>query len=562
MQKSKENLSISAIISLAGSFIVLAVLLLCAFIEKDSGTVLSKDINLFTVPGWTVNGEKPTSFPYRQAVSPGETVVIKNKLPSDLDDDIYMTFRALYCSVVVDVEGETIYEYGVDPLVPLGHITGNVRILVPLSSEMAGKEVTIRMNAFYTFNNDFYDIEFGYAGDIKTRIFYDNLLRLFLAALMSAIFIGSVGIAVANALERSLLNTRLLLNFAAFVLLINSWIVCSSDIPQILGKMNSTSALISYVSLAMLPIPYSGFCEQLLTKGKTFFTYSKMICWALPIVEMIAFILGLFDPPQTLSLVHLSIFVISGASLVFAIMDRKSGKTAKILLGSFIELIVAIVIGFACFYFAPSKGYDATVFGIGLVIFLFMLFGLIVARQVSSIEERKYLEIYKELAYSDILTGLGNRAGFDRDFSRLLEYKDRGTLFTLFMLDINYLKETNDRFGHQAGDQILMSFAECLRKVFDRHGTCYRLGGDEFAVICTGLSVDAEELEKRLDDEVEGYNKTHERKLSSARGFSSMIWMGENDFFNTIFKIADQRMYEDKQIKHQMKWEDIYRDNG
>ena len=556
MPTKKDNSRIYTILSTAGSAFILIVILFCIFTEVDLKNSFKHNIDLTTMTGWTFNGEAVGAFPYRYKVSPGEVVVLENTIPEDIGDDLYMTFRALYSATEVFVDGESIYKYGDQKLLPFGHITGNIRLLVPIDQNMAGKTVTIRMKAFYSLNCDYYDIEFGHQGDIKTAIFYDNLFRIVIVSVMAAIFFASIGIGIANALERSLLNTRLLINFACFVLLIAAWITCSSDIPQILGHANTAASLISFMALSLLGVPYSGFCEQLLTKGKKFFYYSKMIAWGLPTVTMVAYIFGFFDPPSALFFIHLSIFIIASASLVFAVLDRNSNKTAKVLLGAFLELIVFVAIGFACFYFAPSMGYDATVFGVGLLLFMCILFGLIIARQVSSIEERKYVEIYKELAYSDILTGLGNRAGFDRDFSKLLEYKEKGTRFTLFMLDINFLKETNDTFGHQEGDRIITSLSECMRKVFEDLGKCYRLGGDEFAVICTDLKKDPEEILKTFDAEIENFNKTHERKLSSARGFADLEWNGESDFFTKLFKIADQKMYDDKQLKHLKKWDE------
>jgi diguanylate cyclase (GGDEF)-like protein/PAS domain S-box-containing protein len=88
------------------------------------------------------------------------------------------------------------------------------------------------------------------------------------------------------------------------------------------------------------------------------------------------------------------------------------------------------------------------------------------------------------LAFHDSLTGLGNRALFQNRLGHALERTERtGERLATLFLDMDGLKEANDRLGHAAGDALLQSMAAvlvgCIRKV----DTAARLGGDEFGVI-------------------------------------------------------------------------------
>jgi diguanylate cyclase (GGDEF)-like protein/PAS domain S-box-containing protein len=92
------------------------------------------------------------------------------------------------------------------------------------------------------------------------------------------------------------------------------------------------------------------------------------------------------------------------------------------------------------------------------------------------------------LAQIDPLTGLANRAGFEL---RLGEAMDRSrsanALMALMYLDIDGFKQINDRFGHQAGDELLRGFSSRLTQGLRSSDVRARLGGDEFTVIMEGL---------------------------------------------------------------------------
>lgn len=88
------------------------------------------------------------------------------------------------------------------------------------------------------------------------------------------------------------------------------------------------------------------------------------------------------------------------------------------------------------------------------------------------------------LAYTDTVTGLGNRARFLVDLDRSLAGADRqaGSL-ALLMLDLDHFKQINDAFGHQAGDEMLRAMAQRLSKEIGADSLAARIGGDEFAII-------------------------------------------------------------------------------
>ncbi len=108
-------------------------------------------------------------------------------------------------------------------------------------------------------------------------------------------------------------------------------------------------------------------------------------------------------------------------------------------------------------------------------------------------DRRRQTEAVENLAFKDSLTGLPNRAYFQRKFQEAVDASEiMGELFGLIMIDVDHFKDINDTLGHDAGDALLKRLAEMLHAAFRSGDTVARLGGDEFAVILRGLHSEAD----------------------------------------------------------------------
>jgi diguanylate cyclase (GGDEF)-like protein len=138
-----------------------------------------------------------------------------------------------------------------------------------------------------------------------------------------------------------------------------------------------------------------------------------------------------------------------------------------------------------------------------------LVFSLMIAARFMSLKRERDsaeatargMEIERETltraAHTDFLTGLGNRAFFHE---RMRELLYRQAPVTLFLLDVDYLKELNDRQGHDAGDALLQFIGGALAEYVDERACCARIGGDEFAILYQGSPAEAATFVRRLEE--------------------------------------------------------------
>ncbi len=106
-----------------------------------------------------------------------------------------------------------------------------------------------------------------------------------------------------------------------------------------------------------------------------------------------------------------------------------------------------------------------------------------VAQVRDSTEARMQSEMLAHRALHDPLTGLGNRAAMQEELTGALSEPDADGRVAVIVTDLDEFKDINDRYGHAAGDDVLVHVAGVLRAACGGRGTAFRLGGDEFVVV-------------------------------------------------------------------------------
>ena len=160
-----------------------------------------------------------------------------------------------------------------------------------------------------------------------------------------------------------------------------------------------------------------------------------------------------------------------------------------------------------------------------------------------------YLELMHEKAYVDLMSGTGNRSAYTERAEQIDKSIAEGAaLFSLAVVDINGLKETNDVFGHDCGDLLIINTARILKETFDP-ACVFRIGGDEFTVVVEGLSefemTKALETVKKMAAQTVVTEEHKDLKLSLSTGAAEFT-EGRDGDLRSVFVRADEAMYADK----------------
>jgi diguanylate cyclase (GGDEF)-like protein len=151
----------------------------------------------------------------------------------------------------------------------------------------------------------------------------------------------------------------------------------------------------------------------------------------------------------------------------------------------------------------------------------------------------------RSTAMKDPLTGAANRRAFaERLRYEVARHARQQHDFALVALDLDGFKSVNDRFGHQAGDELLRQVAEALMIAVREQDTVARVGGDEFYVLAPETDrVGGERLEARVRSAIAGVT-TGLDSLSASVGFA--LFPEDAEDAAALIEIADAAAMEAK----------------
>ena len=152
----------------------------------------------------------------------------------------------------------------------------------------------------------------------------------------------------------------------------------------------------------------------------------------------------------------------------------------------------------------------------------------------------------------DMLTKLYNRAGFFYESKTMLDnMKGNNENVFIMFFDLDGLKQVNDTMGHEAGDLLIQSMADCIRSNLKDHMLAMRYGGDEFVLF--GNFDDATEVDNLVHGiqysiKVLNDSGQYAFQLSTSVGYSTYR-AAEIEDLRVLIDLADQRMYQEKRRK-------------
>lgn len=171
------------------------------------------------------------------------------------------------------------------------------------------------------------------------------------------------------------------------------------------------------------------------------------------------------------------------------------------------------------------------------------LFAVGVRLYIAFADNTTMLEATRREAFTDALTGLGNRRALTQDLERAIAgATEGGEPIVLALFDLDGFKHYNDCYGHPAGDDLLVRLGGNLARCVQGHGRAYRMGGDEFCALLRPRlarpTLVAANAAAALRERGEGFD------IGSSHGF--VVAPAEVTDPAEALRLADQRMYAQK----------------
>lgn len=173
----------------------------------------------------------------------------------------------------------------------------------------------------------------------------------------------------------------------------------------------------------------------------------------------------------------------------------------------------------------------------------------------SAVEITNKKEYERQLEYfasTDTLTGVHNREwGYQTIGSSILNpHRDTSKSSSLVFIDIDGLKVTNDKYGHDAGDNMLIETVNIIRNNIRKTDSIFRWGGDEFVLILEGVGDAAESVMGKIQNGIDEFNEKYNLpyELSFSYGITEFD-PDSGDDIDTLINRADKLMYKQKMAK-------------
>lgn len=366
-------------------------------------------------------------------------------------------------------------------------------------------------------------------------------------------FLSFVALVTGIYLKHFKLNSTRFLNIAAFLALSGIWFLSDSALAQEYTSFPALTGMISFYAFMLMSVPMVHFVKNTLKFEK----YK-----VLDVINLLfyanALIQGILNKCLKIHMVHmlfvthvlLFIAVITIVVLMIEEYRRTKDSELKIIMNAFGIMAVAGVLSL-CMYWKLEIPFYGTIFEVGVLIFEQLLLTSIFVNLVEQAKTRSELEVYERLLKEDRMTGINNRTAFEEQLQDIEDHAQDYDNAALIFMDVDGLKNTNDLYGHNAGDELIISAALCIKNVFATYGKCYRIGGDEFCVLIFDSIENMDELLKQMDQEIIKYNRNNRYYLSIARGVSFLKdTEGKQKKISDWKYEADQDMYCNKKRRN------------
>ena len=437
-------------------------------------------------------------------INDGDIVSISTTIP-DLSHVVApcLSFKSVLSTVDVYIDGELVYTYGHDTY-DKGLMLSKSIHYINLDSTDSGKTVTITFmgtepDSFSSFSNVYFgnihDVYNNYIQLKKTPTFIGIFLCIFAFILL---ILSSYLITTDNK-DYSIIFSSLI----SFIL--GAYLLGYNDIIILVSDNLSLGTNLEYIMLFYAPAAILGFIvTDNIGMTNWIFKLFLGVDLILPTILMVLHFLNIIHICNYIGIIHI-FSMIEGIFCIFYLMrstimrnkknkKRIEMKEDKTFIHSYSSdaLAIGLLIFIGCatydifsfnlmkYHSTAGDRLSVSALTIGALTFVMALFLNFFFHSIDHFNSKAIFNKLENIAYSDELTGLSNRAHSDMVFNEL---EKNPCEYAIISIDLDHLKLINDTLGHIVGDRYLSNFANIIREIFINCALVARTGGDEFLIV-------------------------------------------------------------------------------
>jgi diguanylate cyclase (GGDEF)-like protein len=188
----------------------------------------------------------------------------------------------------------------------------------------------------------------------------------------------------------------------------------------------------------------------------------------------------------------------------------------------------------------------------GLLLVAVIVFAFCLGNKLSS-PMGKMVSDLTDKAENDQLTGLLNKISYKNCVGAMMELNGKSDIDAFIMMDMDNFKEVNDTLGHNKGDEVLIRFADLIKRHFNQNVVLGRVGGDEFALFARYTNASADEVRKYIDNSLNLFREEFALEFKEECGecrlsLSAGVVIADSGSmeFEEMYKSADAALYSSK----------------
>lgn len=515
-------------------------------------TYTTPNRNIELDAGWSVNYNGTLTTPKSLVnanitiANKGDILYIYKVLPSDLTERSTICLKSYHCVVSAFINNEQFFSYG-EEYRDNNSLAGDGYYYIQLPDNCAGKLLSIKFEACddnaFTFSTV---IELVPSSEYVFTHIKSHLLESVIPVFVFTIGIILFMFPLINGKFDGRYRKILWLGFA-FILL-SLWVACYYGGIHIVVTDNHTVAYIEHLSLYFILVPLIAFyledaednfskkALKIILLVEFCFCFIAVLCEVFKVVHLNAF----------LPFFHVFGFFSCGIIVLTYTRTKSENKGIhKITLFGISALAISFLGELIYYRIAKTMTLPFVIPTVPIGLFIFATSEVIAYIYYLVFYSKKHVhdELLTYLANIDPLTKLYNRNACEKKLGEIDALSIMN--YSIINFDLNWLKRVNDTYGHTAGDEYIISFANLLKKHFSDFGTVGRMGGDEFIAITETSDDELIDyiLEKMLTDSKTFGNKEYlNGEIFYAYGYCSSTSMLPLPT-HTTFEKADERMY-------------------